>query len=60
MEKANRWRPFCCERCRMADLGDWLSASNRLPVIEDDPSIDMLLHDLPDEAAIPVKNPRKQ
>jgi len=21
----NRWRPFCSERCRLIDLGDWLS-----------------------------------
>lgn len=20
---ANRWRPFCCERCKMIDLGVW-------------------------------------
>ena len=25
------WRPFCSERCRMADLGRWLSGSYRLP-----------------------------
>ncbi len=21
---ANPWRPFCSERCRLIDLGDWL------------------------------------
>lgn len=20
----NPWRPFCCQRCRLIDLGDWL------------------------------------
>ena len=22
---ANRWRPFCSERCKMIDLGTWAS-----------------------------------
>ncbi len=22
---ANPWRPFCCERCKMIDLGAWAS-----------------------------------
>jgi endogenous inhibitor of DNA gyrase (YacG/DUF329 family) len=26
-----RWRPFCSERCRMADLGRWLSGAYRVP-----------------------------
>jgi endogenous inhibitor of DNA gyrase (YacG/DUF329 family) len=25
-----RWRPFCSERCRLIDLGDWLDESNRI------------------------------
>ena len=25
------WRPFCSERCRMADLGHWLSGDYRVP-----------------------------
>ncbi|MEN8179503.1 MAG: DNA gyrase inhibitor YacG [Pseudomonadota bacterium] len=24
------WRPFCSERCRLIDLGDWLGESNRI------------------------------
>ncbi len=24
---ANRWRPFCSERCRMIDLGAWADES---------------------------------
>jgi len=28
---ANRWRPFCSERCRLADLGAWASESYRIP-----------------------------
>ncbi len=22
---ASRWRPFCSERCRLIDLGEWLT-----------------------------------
>jgi endogenous inhibitor of DNA gyrase (YacG/DUF329 family) len=29
---SNRWRPFCSERCRSADLGAWASDRYRLPV----------------------------
>lgn len=28
---ANRWRPFCSERCRLTDLGSWASESYRIP-----------------------------
>ena len=23
--EASRWRPFCSERCKLIDLGDWAS-----------------------------------
>ena len=26
-----RWRPFCSERCRLIDLGEWLSEEKRIP-----------------------------
>lgn len=26
-----RWRPFCSERCKLIDLGDWFDESNRIP-----------------------------
>jgi endogenous inhibitor of DNA gyrase (YacG/DUF329 family) len=26
-----RWRPFCSERCKMIDLGRWLSGDYRIP-----------------------------
>jgi hypothetical protein len=29
---SNPWRPFCSERCRLADLGDWAAERFRLPV----------------------------
>lgn len=28
----NRYRPFCSERCRMIDLGAWMTESYRVPV----------------------------
>lgn len=34
----NRWRPFCSERCRSADLGAWASERFRLPA--DPPPLD--------------------
>ncbi len=33
----NPWRPFCSERCRLADLGAWASESYRIPLRESDP-----------------------
>jgi endogenous inhibitor of DNA gyrase (YacG/DUF329 family) len=29
-EPASTWRPFCSERCRLIDLGDWLDESHRI------------------------------
>jgi len=26
-----RWRPFCSERCKLIDLGDWLDETHRIP-----------------------------
>ncbi|MDH5265874.1 MAG: DNA gyrase inhibitor YacG [Betaproteobacteria bacterium] len=27
----NRWRPFCSERCRVIDLGNWAAEAYRVP-----------------------------
>ena len=27
----NKWRPFCSERCKLIDLGDWLAEEHRIP-----------------------------
>lgn len=27
----NPWRPFCCERCKMADLGAWFLGERGIP-----------------------------
>jgi hypothetical protein len=26
-----QWRPFCSERCRLIDLGQWFDEAHRLP-----------------------------
>lgn len=28
---AQKWRPFCSERCKLIDLGEWLSEEHRIP-----------------------------
>ncbi len=30
-EPQQKWRPFCSERCRLIDLGEWLSEEKRIP-----------------------------
>jgi endogenous inhibitor of DNA gyrase (YacG/DUF329 family) len=35
----NKWRPFCSERCKLIDLGEWAAESHRIagdPVIDPD------------------------
>ncbi|HZR47804.1 MAG TPA: DNA gyrase inhibitor YacG [Candidatus Manganitrophaceae bacterium] len=29
--EGNRFRPFCSERCKLIDLGNWASESYRIP-----------------------------
>jgi uncharacterized protein len=38
--EAQRWRPFCSERCRLIDLGAWLDESHRIPGEEAPPEGD--------------------
>ena len=30
----NRYRPFCSERCKLVDLGQWATESYRIPETE--------------------------
>ena len=30
-DKKNTFRPFCSERCRLIDLGDWANETHRIP-----------------------------
>jgi len=32
--ESKKWRPFCSKRCKMIDLGEWLSDSYRVPTGE--------------------------
>ena len=34
----NPYRPFCSERCKLIDLGQWANEEYRIPVEEDDPN----------------------
>ncbi len=27
----SHWRPFCSERCKLIDLGEWASEGHRIP-----------------------------
>ena len=31
---AERWRPFCSERCKLIDFGGWASEAYRVPTAE--------------------------
>lgn len=37
--EASRWRPFCSERCRAIDLGDWASERHVIPGSPLDPTV---------------------
>jgi endogenous inhibitor of DNA gyrase (YacG/DUF329 family) len=40
--QSQRWKPFCSERCKLIDLGDWIDERNRIPGDEaDDPDNDI-------------------
>jgi len=32
--EASKWKPFCSDRCRLIDLGDWLSERHAIPAEE--------------------------
>ena len=33
----NRWKPFCSDRCRLIDLGQWATEKYRVPAEEQEP-----------------------
>ena len=49
---ANKWRPFCSERCKLVDLGAW--ATERYVVPADTPGRDARA----DDAERPLPDPR--
>jgi endogenous inhibitor of DNA gyrase (YacG/DUF329 family) len=36
----NPYRPFCSERCKLIDLGDWATEKYRVPVQDDNDAPD--------------------
>jgi endogenous inhibitor of DNA gyrase (YacG/DUF329 family) len=44
----NLYRPFCSERCKLIDLGDWAMEKFRVPVEEDKDAPDV---EEPDEGS---------
>ncbi|WP_296749842.1 DNA gyrase inhibitor YacG [Thiobacillus sp.] len=32
---ASRWKPFCSERCKLIDLGQWATEKYRVPAEEE-------------------------
>ncbi len=30
----NKYRPFCSDRCRLIDLGEWANEEKRIPAVE--------------------------
>jgi uncharacterized protein len=36
LEPSNRFRPFCCERCKLLDLGEWFAGRYTIPAVEAD------------------------
>ena len=36
----NRWKPFCSERCKLIDLGQWATEKYRVPAEEQEPEED--------------------
>lgn len=40
-EPESRFRPFCSERCKMIDLGQWATESYKVAAVEEFPFEDM-------------------
>jgi len=51
LETANRFRPFCCERCKLLDLGEWFAGRYSIPTAEDPTGAD--------EQADPAEDPQR-
>ncbi|MDG0815375.1 DNA gyrase inhibitor YacG [Bdellovibrio svalbardensis] len=50
----NPFRPFCSERCRLIDLGEWATGGYKIPVknsSSDSLTSDEDIYDIPDEDA---------
>lgn len=38
-DEGSPWRPFCSERCRLIDLGDWLEEGHRITGDSEHPAL---------------------
>jgi endogenous inhibitor of DNA gyrase (YacG/DUF329 family) len=36
----SRWKPFCSERCKLIDLGQWATEKYRVPAEKQEPAED--------------------
>ncbi|WP_017443662.1 DNA gyrase inhibitor YacG [Gayadomonas joobiniege] len=52
-DTSNKFRPFCCERCKLIDLGEWASERNRIPADDKDAFSGMNEFDI--EASFPAE-----
>jgi hypothetical protein len=43
------WRPFCSQRCRFIDLGEWLDESRRIPEVAATADSDVLVEQAPQD-----------
>lgn len=34
LDPTNRFRPFCSERCKLLDLGEWFAGRYTIPAVE--------------------------
>jgi len=41
----NAWRPFCCERCKLIDLGAWADEKYAIPEANSAPTLDQAPED---------------
>jgi uncharacterized protein len=41
VREANAAFPFCSERCRLIDLGNWLGETYRVPLAEEDDQVEV-------------------
>jgi endogenous inhibitor of DNA gyrase (YacG/DUF329 family) len=40
VDPASRYVPFCSDRCRLIDLGNWASGTYRIPAPAEPPDVD--------------------
>ena len=50
----SEFRPFCCEKCRMIDLGHWLNESYTVPASKISPEeaeqLEQIIHEKEDQS----------